>query len=413
LGSTTALVGAAPALAASGPRRADEIRVGLVGCGRRGTGAAAQALAADPDVRLVAMADAFADQIEDSLAALARLPEVAGRVAVEERRFVGLGAYQALLACDVDVVLLATPPHFRPLHLAAAIQAGKHVFAEKPVAVDAPGVRSVLATTELARARNLSILSGLNLRYQPSLQEGVQRVHDGALGTLTSLHAVRYGGAAWSRARTAAMSEMEYQLRNWVYFTWLSGDFIAEQFVHQLDQAAWLLGDRAPVRCYGTGGRQARTGPEFGHIYDHFACVYEFEGGARLFATTRQQVGCNDELATCAFGTRGTFKHDARGLRIEGEAPWRPQRELPQDLHQAEQDAFFRALREGRTLNNGEYMARSTLMAILGRMCAYTGRTLSWEQALASKEELKPSVYAFDAEPPPGKVAIPGVTEFS
>jgi predicted dehydrogenase len=412
IGGTTALVGGRVALARAA-RGLDEIRLGLVGCGRRGTGAAAQALAADPGTRLVAMADAFADQLADSLVALARVPEVAGRVAVDEaQRFVGFDAYLGVLAADVDVVLLATPPHFRPLHLAAAIRAGKHVFAEKPAAVDAPGVRSVLASAALAREKGLSLLAGLNLRYLPGLQEAVARVRAGAIGTITALHAVRYGGEAWLRPRTSGMSEMEYQLRNWNYFTWLSGDFIAEQFVHQLDQAAWLLDDRYPVRCYGTGGRAARTGPEYGHVYDHFTAVYEYRDGTRLFATTRQQAGCTDELATYAWGTRGTFAHTSRGVRIEGEDAWRPERELPQELHQDEQDAFFRALRAGRAIDDGEHLARSTMMAILGRMCAYTGRSLTWEQALASREELKPSAYSFDAAPPEAEVAVPGVTAF-
>jgi predicted dehydrogenase len=417
LRGTTAILGErlAPAVSAGVAARtgASELRVGLVGCGRRGTGAAVQALSADPGARLVALADVFADALADSLAALARVPEVADRVAVpEERRFVGFDAYLGVLASDVDVVLLATPPHFRPLHLAAAIEAGKHVFAEKPVAVDAPGVRSVLGSVERARARGVSLVSGLNLRYLPWLREPVERVHAGAIGTISALHTVRYGGDVFVHPRTPRMTEMEWQLRNWSCFTWLSGDFIAEQFVHQLDQAAWLLGDRYPVRCYGTGGRQARGGPEHGHTYDHFSSVFEYEDGARLFATTRQQVGCSPELATFAYGTRGRFSQTMRGVRIEGEEPWRSERDPPQELHQATQDAFFAALRAGRRIDNGEYMAKSTLMAILGRMCAYTGRSLTWEQALASQEELKPSAYALDAEPPEAKVAIPGVTPF-
>jgi len=223
---------------------------------------------------------------------------------------------------------------------------------------------------------------------------------------------VRYGSNTRMTARTASMTEMQYQVSNWHYFTWLSGDFIAEQFVHQLDLAAWLMGERYPVRCIGTGGRQVRTEPEYGHIYDHFTNVYEFEDGARLFTTTRQQSGCADEMSTHAYGTKGTFAFNQRGLRLTGENPWQPPREPAQDLHQPEMDAFFAALREGRVLDNGDYMAKSSLMAILGRMACYTGRSLSWEQALASREELRPSAYAWDATPPEAKVALPGITPF-
>ena len=213
-------------------------------------------------------------------------------------------------------------------------------------------------------------------------------------------------------ARTSAMGELEYQLRNWNYFTWLSGDFVVEQFVHHLDQAAWLMGERTPLRCTGTGGRQARTGPEYGHTFDHFAHVFEYADGVRLYTSTRQQVNCTDEMSTFAFGSRGVFSITARGLRIEGEAAWRPGRSEPEDIHQAEQDALFAALRAGQPLQDGERLAHATLMAILARQCAYTGQALTWEQALASREELVPSAYSFDATPPPASVAIPGVTKF-
>jgi myo-inositol 2-dehydrogenase / D-chiro-inositol 1-dehydrogenase len=411
LGHTAASSLARTLPVAARPR--DELRVGLVGCGQRGTGAAAQALAADPDVRLVALADAFAEPIESALANLRALPEIAARVAVEPaQRFVGLDGFRGVLAADVDVVLLATPPHFRPLQARAAIEAGKHVFAEKPAAVDAPGVRSLLETAALAREKKLSFVAGLNLRYLKHLQEAVRRVQAGAIGELRALEAVRYGSNTRVRARAAGMTEMQYQVSNWHYFTWLSGDFISEQFVHQLDLAAWLMGERYPVRCIGTGGRQVRTEPEYGHIFDHFTSIYEFENGARLFATTRQQDGCSDEMSTHAVGTKGSFAFDQRGLSLTGENPWQPPREPPQDLHQPEMDAFFGALREGRALDNGDYMAKSSLMAILGRMACYTGRSLSWEQAFASKEELRPSAYTWDATPPEAKVALPGITPF-
>lgn len=347
------------------------LRLGLVGCGGRGGGAAVQALRADANTRLVAVADAFEDRLLAGLNAMRSQEDVGDRVQVDrEHRFVGFEAYRRILESDVDVVLLATPPHFRPMHLQACIEAGKHVFAEKPVAVDAPGVRSVLETTELAKRKGLSIVSGLNSRYSFALREAVRRVHEGAIGDIVSLHTARYGGGVWVRPRKPDMTDMQYQMRNWYYFTWLSGDFNVEQFVHQLDQSAWLMQDEYPVRCYSTGGRQARTGPEHGHIYDHFSTVYEYANGVRLFATTRHHRGCSSESGTYAFGTKGKVSLSRRSLKIEGTHPWQPSRrregEKPEkDSHQLEHDAFFPALRAGTIINNGSYMAKSTLMAIM------------------------------------------------
>lgn len=388
----------------------DELKLGLIGCGGRGTGAAAQALTADKGTRLVAMGDAFPDRLSTSVNSLRQHREVGDRVDVApSRRFVGFDAYQQVIASGVDVVLLATPPHFRPMHLKAAIDANKHVFAEKPVAVDPTGVRSVLETTELARKKNLGILSGLNGRYSFRSQELVRRVHEGAIGEIVALHTARYGSGVWVKPRQPGMTEMEYQMRNWYYFTWLSGDFNVEQFVHQLDFMAWLMQDQYPVSCYSTGGRQARTGPEYGHIYDHFSSVFEYENGVRLFATTRHQTGCSSVYNSVAMGTKGQAASTTRNTEITGQNPWRPPpRERESDSHQLEHDAFFAALRQGRIINNGEYMAKSTLMAIMERMSAYTGQTLTWEQVMNSKLDLKPSSYAWDGTPPPAEVAVPG-----
>ncbi|MBM3880139.1 MAG: Gfo/Idh/MocA family oxidoreductase [Verrucomicrobia bacterium] len=389
----------------------DAIRLGLVGCGGRGAGAAQQALRADPGTRLVAMTDAFDDRVENSLRSLRQSPEVGERVTVDrDHRFVGFDGYQRVLESGVDVVLLATPPQFRPRQLAACVAAGKHVFAEKPVAVDAPGVRSALASTELARRKGLSLVAGLNSRYSPILQEAVRRVHEGGIGRIVALHTARYGSGVWVRPRESGMTEMQYQMRNWYYFTWLSGDFNVEMFVHQLDQMAWLMQDQYPIRCYSTGGRQARTGPDHGHIYDHFSTVYEYAGGARLFSTTRHQPGCSTEGEAYALGTEGVA--DLAQTRIAGAHPWQAPRGARVDTHQLEQDAFFQALRAGRVINNGDYLARSTMMAIMARQSAYTGQSLTWEQALNSQEDLSPTSYSWDAQPPPSPVAIPGVTKF-
>lgn len=393
----------------------DKIKIGLVGCGGRGSGAAAQALTADDGNQLVAVADAFEDRLKLSLDTLKKQPTIKDRVDVSaDKQFVGFDAYKRVIDSGVDVVLLATPPHFRPMHLRACIDAGKHVFAEKPVAVDGPGVRSVLETTKLAEQKGLYIVSGLNTRYSGKAQEYMKRIHDGAIGDIVAMHSVRYASGVWTRARQPGMSEMEYQMRNWYYFTWLSGDFNVEQFVHQLDQMAWANGGKYPERCYGTGGRQARTGPDHGHIYDHFETTYDYGNNLRAHAGTRHQKGCTPESGTFITGTKGSGTMSRRKIAIEGENPWQAPRDRKEkDSHQLEHDDFFAALRSGNVINNGEYMAKSTLMAIMARMSAYTGKNLTWEEALNSKQALVPSAYTWDGTPPEAKVAVPGVTKFS
>jgi predicted dehydrogenase len=384
------------------------LRLGLVGCGGRGTGAASQALRADKDVTLVAMGDVFADHLETSLAALGRDEAIAGRVNVPEaRRFVGWDAYKEVLAADVDVVLLATPPHFRPLHLAAAVEAGKHVFAEKPTAVDAPGVRQVLEACERARQRKLSVVSGLCFRYHRGLQETVRRIHDGAIGEVRAALASDFRGPIWVKPRQPGWSDFEYQMRNWYYFTWLSGDFNVEQHVHFLDIAAWALGGRYPEWAYGSGGRQARTGPEFGQIYDHHSVVYEYADGLKLFSTCRQLGGGYNDSSVEVVGSKGTAVLSDRRLTITaGRKSWRWQGE-PADKFQAEHDELFAGIRRGKPVDNGEYMARSTMMGILGRMATYSGQRVSWQQALASDERLGPDKYQWGPLPTPA-VAVPG-----
>jgi len=411
-GSAAAAAASGLTLAASAPVHAagsDTFKVGLVGCGGRGTGAAVQALKADKGTRLVALADAFEDRLAASRKFLVN-SEVADRVDVpDERCYTGFDAYQGVIA-DSDVVLLATPPYFRPQHLAACIEAGKHVFAEKPVAVDAPGVRSVLASTEQAKKKNLAIVSGLCWRYETGLLNTMQRLNAGAIGRPVALEAIRYSGGVWVRPRQEDMTEMEYQMRNWYYFTWLSGDFITEQFVHQLDQCAWVLGDRTPHRCYATGGRQTRTGQEYGHIYDHFFAVFDYEGGERVYAGTRHQRGCDNSTHVHVLGSDGFCA--LMGYEITGKKPWKwdGRRTV---MHQLEHDAMYAALRKGQIINNGRYMANSTMLAIIARMSAYTGRTLTWEEAMNSQQVLGPEKLAWDADIPVPEVAMPGVTPFA
>ncbi len=413
--STTAALAtpliASQAFSADAPVAPDAIlRVGLVGCGGRGTGAAAQALTADPKTRLVAMGDAFKDRLQTSLEELRKQKEIADRVEVpDERRFIGFDAYQKVIASGVDVVLLATPPHFRPIHLKAAVDAGKHVFAEKPVAVDAPGVRSVLATCEAARQKKLTIISGLVMRYSFGYQETIKRIHEGALGEIRALQANDFRGPLWVKPRRPEWTEMEYQMRNWYYFTWLCGDFNVEQHVHMLDTCAWILKDEYPVAAMGLGGRQVRTGPEYGNIYDHHSVIYEYANGLKLYAYCRQQAGGVNDISAEVTGSKGKATLNSRGLFITGDSNWSYGGEKNNNFV-TEHEELFSSIRCGKATNNGDYMAKSTLMAILGRMATYTGQKVTWEQALNSKEDLSPEAYTWEARPPKCEVAIPGVT---
>ena len=391
----------------------DVLRVGLIGCGGRGTGAAAQALKADAHVKLVSLGDAFTDRLQTSLSTLQNQKEIAHKIEVPpDRCFVGFDAYQSVLASGVDVVLLATPPHFRPMHLKAAIDAGKHVFAEKPVAVDAPGVRSVLAACEEAKQKKLSVVSGLCLRYSSGFRETIQRIHDGALGEIRALQANDYRGSIWVKPRQPGWTDMEWHMRNWYYFTWLSGDFNVEQHVHYLDVCAWIMNDEYPVSAVGMGGRQVRNAPEHGNIFDHHSVIYEYANEVKLFSNCRQQARCRNDIAGYVFGEKGTAEVSERRLRISAGTSWSYDSKQKDDFYQTEHNELFANIRSGQPINNGEYMAKSTLLAIMGRMATYTGQSITWEQAMNSQENLSPKTYAWDAEPPESPIAIPGLTKF-
>jgi myo-inositol 2-dehydrogenase / D-chiro-inositol 1-dehydrogenase len=400
----------------------DVLRIGLIGCGGRGTGAAAQALKADPNVRLVAMGDAFRDRLDNSLANLERDNAIAQKIDVPgQRRFTGFDAYQHVIGAGVDVVLLCTPPHFRPIHLEAAVRARKHVFAEKPMAVDGPGVRRVLAACQEAQRQRLSVVAGFCWRYHSGIRQVVQRVHDGAVGEIKALQTTYNAGTLWHRARTPSMSDMEWQMRNWLYFTWLSGDFNVEQHCHSLDKMAWVMRNTYPVRCWGTGGRQVRTGPEFGHIFDHMAVTYEFDNGVRCFSMCRQQAGCAQDVSDYVFGSQGTAvlsrSPDTQGFRILGPNAWQANRDdRRDDMYQREHNELFASIRRGQPINDGDWMARSSLMAIMGRMAAYTGRVIERQEALESRQDLSPRRYDMSADLrdlPPCEVAQPGITTIS
>ena len=391
------------------PAGSDLIRVGLIGCGGRGTGAATDVLQAAPNVKLVAMGDAFKDRLETSRTEINK--EAGDKMDVpDDRCFVGFDAYEKVLASGVDYVVLATPPGFRPLHLKAAVAAGKHVFAEKPVAVDGPGIRTCLEVYEQAKAKNLGIASGTQYRHSTGHQETIKRLHGGAIGQIVAARAYFNTGELWVKPRQPGWTDMEYQMRNWYYFTWLSGDHLVEQAVHTIDKMAWAMGDVPPLRAVAHGGRQVRTGPEFGHIFDHFAVVYEYANEVRGFIFCRQQDKCASGTSDYITGTKG-FCKVLGAHQITGENPWNYSGPNG-NMYQLEHKALFASIRAGKPLNEGVRMAYSTLVAIQGRMAAYTGQSITWEQALNSKEDLTPPRLAWDQPMAMPPVALPGKTPF-
>jgi predicted dehydrogenase len=389
----------------------DTIRVGLVGCGGRGTGAATQSLQASPHTRLVAMGDAFQDRLNSCRTRLMNDRQVAARVDVpNDRCFVGLDAYQQVIA-NCDLVILATPPGFRPSQIRAAVMARKHIFTEKPVAVDGPGIRAVLQAYEDANRQRLSIVAGTQRRYQTGYLESMRRIHGGDIGTISSARCYWNQGSLWHRARDQGMRDLEWQVRNWLYFTWLSGDHIVEQHVHNLDVVNWALGNSHPVRAVGMGGRQVRTGPEFGHIFDHFAINYEYPEGVHVLSMCRQIAGCENNVSEAVTGTRGTWT--STGYRITGERAWSFPRNQDNQPYVQEHVALIESIRNGRPINDLKNVAESTLTAIMGRMSAYTGKAVTWEQAMQSQQNLVPERLAWDMNLPVPPVAVPGRTELS
>ena len=388
----------------------ETLNVGLVGCGGRGGGAAVNALRADPNVKLVALGDAFPDFLTSKLNSLKAIGDIAERIDVPpDRQFVGFDAYKGVID-SCDVVLLATSPHFRPLHVEYAVDHGVHAFVEKPIATDAVGVRRVWAASEKAREKGLSISSGLCYRYQFAKQETFKRVHDGAIGDITALECTYNTGGLWHRGRKPEWSEMEYQMRNWLYFTWLSGDHNAEQHIHSLDKLAWAMQDEYPVKCTASGGRIVRTDEQWGNVYDHFNTVYEWGSGVKGFSSCRQWVGADANVSDFAYGTKGTAALQSHRITTEGDK-WRYRGEGPDDMYQNEHDVLFGALRAGERIDNAEYMCKSTMMAIMARMSAYTGKTVTWDQAWNSELDLSPEAYEW-GDAPQRPVAQPGITRF-
>lgn len=392
------------------------LRIGLIGCGGRGTGAASNALRADTRVELVALGDVFPEQIEKSLKALRADAELAPKVKVApEKCFAGFDAYQKVIESGVDVVLLAAPPGFRPQHLQAAVAAGKHVFAEKPMAVDATGVRSVIASAEAAKQKNLSLVAGFCYRYNTGVRAFMEQIHNGTIGEVRAIHTAYNTGGVWSKPRQPGWTDLEWQLRNWMYFTWLSGDHIAEQAVHNLDKMSWVMKDVPPERCMAVGGRQARTGAEYGHIFDHFGVVYEYANGVRGFHFCRQQTNTTPDNSDYVMGADGVA-HIVRSFSgpfvIRGKTNWRFREEQKaRDMYQNEHNELFASIRSGQPINDGHWMAQSTMLAVMGRLAAYTGQVVTWEEAMNSQENLFPEKLAWDAPLGVPPVATPGLTK--
>lgn len=391
----------------------DAIRVGVIGCGGRGTGAAVNALEGDAGTRIVALADLFAERVASSLGHLSGLDEFRGRVDVpEDRRFVGFDAYRDLLALPgVDLVVLATPPHFRPIHFEAAIASGKHVFMEKPAAADPAGVRRVIRAGEAAEAKGLSVVAGTQRRHQDNYLELMRRVKDGEIGEVVSARCWWNQGGLWVHERKPEYSDMEWQCRNWLYFCWLSGDHLCEQHVHNIDVINWAKGG-PPVKASGMGGRQVRTQEKYGNIFDHFAVEFEYADGSMLTSLCRQIDGCAGKVGEAMQGTHGRAVSWHGYSSIEGgrSGSWRTQgQDNPYVREIVDLLASIRG--EKPRLNESRQIAESSLTAIMGRMSAYTGKEVTWEQAMNSALDLSPASYAFtdlptDPVPTPGRTPL-------
>jgi len=394
----------------------DVIKIGMVGCGGRCTGAAVNAMNVDPGVRLVGMCDLFLDRVQGKRRHLMkRKPK---QVAVtDDRCFAGFDGFRRVIEC-VDVVLTACAAKFHPLHLKAAIEAGKHVFVEKPHAIDPRGVKTVIAACELAEKKRLSVVSGLQSRYDAGYQETVKRIHDGAIGDIVAIEENFLRGPYGLYRRKAGLNEVQYQCSNQYHFTWLSGDDVPQSLIHNVDRSLWALGDKPmPLKCHGLGGRSSMTDEIYGNVFDHHSVVYEFAGGVKLYAFCRTTTGCYGETSSLVFGTKG--RCDLMHCRIEGETKWQykgPRRSAYDEEHRA----LFRAIRSGKPVNSGYHMANSTLATVMGQLSCYTGKEMRWDRVAKSDFYYppKPEECSFEMEPPvkPGAngqypVYIPGATK--
>ncbi len=395
----------------SGQTVTNALKIGLVGCGGRGSGAAAQALTADPNTELTAVAD-IDEAIVDKAVIRLRASERFGARAKIDHAFFGLDAYDKVINSGVDVVLLATPPGFRPQHLTAAVNANKHVFCEKPCATDSPGVREVMAAQKLAQTKNLALVSGFCWRYNNMIQAAIQQVHNGAIGRPVSHYSTYYTNPVkpmpLESTRPPGISDIEWQVRNWYNFTWLCGDSLVEQAVHNADKIMWIMHDQPPVSAVGVGGRAVPANG--GDIYDHFEVNYLFSNGYRVFLANRQSTGCFNATHDYVMGTDGTLVLGSGQPRIEtpdGKIAWQFEGEA-YDMYQREHDVLFESIRSGKPKNDDLNLATSTLLAIMGRQAAYTGQQVTWDQSLNSPVSLVPKPVDWNAQHTLPGLAVPG-----
>lgn len=396
----------APSILSSTPMfKSDKVlKLAVVGCGGRGTGAVSQALRADSQVELVAMADAFQDQLDNSFNSLSKMFDNSRLKVNETKKFTGFGCYKKAIN-EADVVILATPPGFRPQHFEYAIAQGKHVFMEKPVATDVAGIKKVLATAKIAKEKKLNVVVGLQRHYQPNYQEAFSRLQRGDIGKIVSGQVYWNSSGVWVRPRQESWTEMEYQMRNWYYFNWLCGDHILEQHIHNIDVANWFIGEY-PIKAQGMGGREVRKGKDHGQIFDHHFVEFEYPGGAVISSQCRHQKGCMNRVSETFQGTLGNIYTDGGSKAIinayEGSNLYTHNDENDRNPYQIEHDKLFEAIRKGGYINDAENGAKSTMTAILGRMATYTGKQVTWEEAMNADHTLVPdeNQLSWDSLPP-------------
>ena len=401
----------------------DVIKIAMVGCGGRGTGAIVQALSTKQNVQLVAMADAFRDRLDSSYKNIQDALKENGlekRLQVkEENKFIGFDAYKKAMPL-ADVVILATPPGFRPIHFEEAIRLNKHVFMEKPVATDPAGIQKVLKVAEEAKRKKLNVVVGLQRRYQTSYRELMKRIKDGAIGDIVAAQAYWNNDGVWVNPRKPGMTEMEYQMRNWYYFVWLCGDHITEQHIHNIDVINWAM-DAYPVSAQGMGGREVRKGKDYGEIFDHHYVEFQYGDGTLLNSQCRHQKSTMSKVDELLVGTKGkVFFDDARITDLKGKLIYQFDKKTENQPYQAEHDELFDAIAKGQyKFWDAERGAKSTMTSILGRMATYSGQVMDWDKAINSGIDLHPATYAWDAKMPalPNEeglyaVAIPGVTKY-
>lgn len=395
-----------------GEPNSKKLKIALVGCGGRGSGAAKQALTADSNCELAYLADVVEQQADNALKNLSNAD--GGKLAEKTKnvtKFIGLDAIDKVCASDADVVLLTTPPGFRPEFFEKTVKAGKHTFCEKPVATDPAGARRFMEAARLSKEKGLGCQSGFCWRSSLGERAIFEKLHGGAIGKVMSVHGTYLGATPWVKARKEGWTDLEWQLRNWMYFTWLSGDHLVEQAIHTVDKMCWAFDDADPVQAVAVGGRQQRVEEQYGHIYDHFSVAYEYADGRRGHIYCRQQSGTFSETADHIIGTEGVA-HIVGSRKLQtitgGKESWRYQGPTP-DMYQVEHDEFFASIRNGAPLNFADKLAHSTMVGIMGRLAAYTGKAVTWEEVMKSKEDLRPKEeLRWDMKLAVPEVAIPG-----